>query len=441
MNVSIIGTGYVGLVTGACLAEMGHRVICVDVDTQRVAALNAAKSPIHEDGLDELLRKHVSRGLTATDNLSEAVHATELTLIAVGTPFDGHAIDLSAVIVAATQIGEALKAKRDYHVVAVKSTVVPGTTDGVVLPAIERASGKQAGVEFGVGMNPEFLSEGEAVHDCLFPDRIVLGGMDSRATDALAELYAGYPASVPRLRTNTRTAEMIKYASNALLASLISFSNEVANLGAAIGGVDTVDVMRGVRLSQYFRAPSESREPTITSFLAAGCGFGGSCLPKDVSALVAHGRWIGIGMPLLDSVLSINREQPGKTVGLLRRHWQDLHGVRVAVLGLSFKPGTSDVRESPAFPIIRELLEAGAVVKAHDPVANAEAAKFLPVDRLQLCESLEVALREIDAAMLITPWSVYGNLPELLRDRDVVMVDARRWLPKASFAKYEGIGL
>ena len=441
MNVSIIGTGYVGLVTGACLAEMGHTVICVDLDTERVAALNAAKSPIHESGLDDLLRRHVSRGLRATVDLAEAVHATELTLIAVGTPFNGHAIDLSAVTAAVTQVGEALETKRDYHVVAVKSTVVPGTTDEIVLPAIERASGKKAGVEFGIGMNPEFLSEGDAVRDCLFPDRIVLGGMDSRTIDRLEQLYAGYPASVPRLRTNTRTAEMIKYASNALLASLISFSNELANLGAAIGGVDTVDVMRGVRLSQYFQTRDKDVEPSITSFLAAGCGFGGSCLPKDVSALVAHGKSIGVDMPLLDSVLNVNRKQPGKTVELLRKHWPDLRGVRVAILGLSFKPGTSDVRESPALAIIRELLEAGAVLKAHDPVANTEAARCLPVERLQLCESLEDALQEIDAAMLITPWRIYGKLPELLRGRNVVMIDARRWLPKASFAKYEGIGL
>ena len=234
---------------------------------------------------------------------------------------------------------------------------------------------------------------------------------------------------------------MIKYASNALLASLVSFSNELANLGAAIGEVDTVDVMRGVRLSQYFRTRDKDGEPPITSFLAAGCGFGGSCLPKDVSALVAHGKSIGIDMPLLDSVLTINRKQSGKTVDLLRKHWPDLRGVRVTMLGLSFKPGTNDVRESPAFPIMRELLQAGAVVKAHDPVANAEAAKLLPADRVELCESLEAALHEIDAVMLITPWSIYGSLPELLRDRDVVVVDARRWLPKESFAKYEGTGL
>jgi UDPglucose 6-dehydrogenase/GDP-mannose 6-dehydrogenase len=441
MNVSIVGTGYVGLVTGACLAEMGHRVICVDVDPARVAALNAAKCPIHEAGLPDLIRKHASRGLTATTDIAAAVLATDLTLIAVGTPFDGQAIDLSYVTGAASQIGEALRTKRAYHVVAVKSTVVPGTTDGIVLPALERASGKQAGRDFGVGMNPEFLSEGEAVRDFLYPDRIVIGSVDERAGDALELLYAGYPAQVPRLRTNTRTAEMIKYASNALLASLISFSNELANLGAAIGGIDTVDVMRGVRLSQYFQARNEDGAPPITSFLAAGCGFGGSCLPKDVSALAAQGKSIGMAMPLLDSVLRINRDQPGRMVELLRKHWADLHGVRVAILGLAFKPGTNDMRESPALGIIRELLEAGAILKAHDPVAIPEAAKVLPTDRIALCESLEVALDGVDAVVLVTPWSDYRALPELLRGRDVVVVDARRSLPKASFAKYEGTGL
>ena len=441
MNVSIVGTGYVGLVTGACLAEMGHRVVCIDVDAGRVAALNAATSPIFEEGLDDLLRKHVPRGLTATTDLAAAVHATDLTLIAVGTPFDGQAIDLSYVTAAATQIGKALRDKREYHVVAVKSTVVPGTTEGIVLPALENASGMRAGLDFGVGMNPEFLSEGEAVHDFLFPDRVVIGGMDRRTVDALELLYAGYPVHVPRLRTNPRTAEMIKYASNALLASLISFSNELANLGAAIGGIDTVEVMHGVRLSQYFQSRGKDGSPPITSFLAAGCGFGGSCLPKDVSALAAHGRSIGVSMPLLDSVLQINRDQSGKMVELLRKHWPDLRGIRVAVLGLAFKPGTNDVRESPALRIIRELLEAGAVLKAHDPVAIPEAAKILPTDRVQLCGSLELALHAVDAVMLVTPWSAYAELPELLRGRDVVVVDARRSLPKASFAKYEGTGL
>ena len=239
---------------------------------------------------------------------------SDLTLIAVGTPFDGKSIDLTAVLRATRQIGAALKSKQAYHVVVVKSTVVPGTTDRVVLPALEEASGKQAGVDFGVAMNPEFLSEGEAVHDFMFPDRLVLGGIDERTIETLDRLYEMY-SEVPRLRTNTRTAEMIKYASNALLATLISFSNEIANLGAALGGIDAVDVMRGVHLSQYFRGRKADGLPPITAFLAAGCGFGGSCLPKDVSALIAHGRSSGNPMPLLEAVIQLNRDQPRRTVG------------------------------------------------------------------------------------------------------------------------------
>ena len=200
MKISIIGTGYVGLVTGACLAEKGHQVTCVDINPDRVDALNRAEAPIYEAGLEDLLRKHVGKGLSATTDLASAVLNTELTLIAVGTPFNGKEIDLTAVLGATKQIGAALKQKSSYHLVVVKSTVVPGTTDQHVLPALETSSGKKAGADFGVGMNPEFLSEGEAVNDFLFPDRIVLGGIDQRSTDVLAELYEPFPADVPRLR-------------------------------------------------------------------------------------------------------------------------------------------------------------------------------------------------------------------------------------------------
>ena len=267
MNVSIIGTGYVGLVTGACLAEKGHHVTCVDIDPERVAALNRAESPIFEAGLDELLRKHVGRTLKATTDLPAAVSDSELTLIAVGTPFDGQTIDLAAVMAASRQIGSTLRNKTAYHVVVVKSTVVPGTTDLHVIPALEAASGKRAGVDFGVGMNPEFLSEGEAVHDLMFPDRIVLGGNDERTLDTLEELYRPF-AAAPRIRTNTRTAELIKYASNALLANLISFSNEIANLCSALGGIDVMDVMRGVHLSQVLWRPQHRGLAPNRVFLA-----------------------------------------------------------------------------------------------------------------------------------------------------------------------------
>ncbi len=443
MKISIIGTGYVGLVTGACLAEKGHQVTCVDINPDRVAALNRAEAPIYEAGLEDLLRKHVGKGLSATTDLASAVLNTELTLIAVGTPFNGKEIDLTAVLGATKQIGAALKQKSSYHLVVVKSTVVPGTTDQHVLPALETSSGKKAGADFGVGMNPEFLSEGEAVNDFLFPDRIVLGGIDQRSTDVLSELYEPFPADVPRLRTNTRTAEMIKYASNSLLATLISFSNELANLGSAIGGIDTVEVMRGVHLSMYFRTRNKEGLPPITSFLKAGCGFGGSCLPKDVSALIAHGHKAATSMRMLESVIRINEEQPKRTVALLRKHWASLKGIRVAVLGLSFKPETSDVRESPAFPILRELLDAGAAVKAFDPVAKQEAQKAFPEPKVNYCDSLDAALTDIDAVIVVTPWKEFRDVPGLLSATQprVVFVDGRRAYDKQSVGKYEGIGL
>jgi UDPglucose 6-dehydrogenase len=442
MQISIVGSGYVGLVTGACLAAKGHQVTCVDKDSHRVAALNAARVPIYEAGLDDLVRDTVGRTLTATTDLPAAIRDSEMTFIAVGTPFDGGAIDLTAVVGVSRQIGEVLRHKSEYHVVVVKSTVVPGTTDGIVRSTLEAASGKKAGVDFGLGMNPEFLSEGEAVHDFMFPDRIVLGGLDDRTIDVLDAVYRPFP-DAPRIRTNTRTAEMIKYASNALLANLISFSNELANLGSAIGGIDAADVMRGLHVSQYFTTSGDEGLPRITSFLRPGCGFGGSCLPKDVRALIAHGEHAGVEMALLKAVIRVNEEQPGRVLELLRKHWADLRGVRVVVLGLSFKPGTADVRESPAFPIIRALLAAGAVVTAYDPVATEEARAVLPDSDVRYSDSLLAALQDGEAVVVVTPWEEFQQVPGVLRERlsPPLLVDCRGVFDRASLPKYERIGL
>jgi UDPglucose 6-dehydrogenase/GDP-mannose 6-dehydrogenase len=442
MKLSIIGTGYVGLVTGACLADKGHDVTCVDIDPARVESLNRAQSPIFEDGLDELLRKNVGSRLRATGDLGAAIADSKLTMIAVGTPFDGNAIDLTAVLAASREIGAALKRKSGYHTVVVKSTVVPGTTVRKVVPALEASSGKKVGADFGVGMNPEFLSEGEAVHDFMFPDRIVLGGIDERTIETIDEVYRDFP-DAPRIRVNTSTAELIKYASNALLANLISFSNEIANLGSALGGIDSVDVMRGVHLSQYFRGVNSAGLPPITAFLQAGCGFGGSCLPKDVKALIAHGKSAGEAMPLLEAAIRVNAAQPGKVVAILRKHWPSLKDVRVTLLGLSFKPGTSDVRESPAFPIMSELLRQGAVLNAHDPVAIEEARKVFARTEVNYCDDLHAALSGANAVVVVTPWREYRDVPALLRDceRPPVFVDARRAFDKGVALRYEGVGL
>lgn len=444
MRVSVIGTGYVGLVTGTCLAEKGLDVTCVDIDQAKVDRINRGEPPIYERGLEALLQKNIGERVRATTDLRGAVLQSELTMITVGTPFRDDGVDLRFVEEVSRQIGAALKDKPDYHVVVVKSTVVPGTTDKVVRPILEEASGKRAGDDFGVGMNPEFLTEGEAVSDFMFPDRIVIGGIDERTLDAQARLYEAFP-DVETLRTNNNTAEMIKYASNALLATLISFSNELANLGAAIGDIDTVDVSRGLQMSRYLSTvlPDGRRFlPPINAFLLAGCGFGGSCLPKDVAALAAHGRKHGLEMSLLDAVLRINQRQPSRVVQLLSKHFPDLSGVRISILGLAFRPDTDDMRESPAIPIIQELTTKGALVRAYDPIAAPEARKIF-AESLPLCSSLEEALLDCDAAVLVTRWSDFEAVPDLVARMipQPLFVDGRRMLDKHKFERYEGIGL
>jgi UDPglucose 6-dehydrogenase len=442
MKVSIVGTGYVGLVTGACLAECGHDVICVDVDARRVEMINSARAPIHERGLPELLQRNSGRRLRAVTNLAEAVAATELTFIAVGTPSSGGQIDLRYIEAAASEIGEALRQKTSYHAVIVKSTVIPGTTIGAVRVALENSSGKTAGHGFGLGMNPEFLTEGTAVADFSRPDRLVLGGIDTRTHETLRELYASFDPAVPRIMTNTTTAEMIKYASNAVLATLISFSNEIARLCSAVGGVDAIEVMRGVHEASYFtmRSGKESLTAPITSFIEPGCGFGGSCLPKDVTALIGQGREKGLTMNLLQSVLDINRGQPEEVIRLIGRHFASLVDVPVSVLGIAFKPDTDDVRESPAFPIIRRLKAEGARLTAYDPVARPNGHEDLI--GVNLVGSFPEAIADAKVIVLVTRWPEFSELARLLNElgRQPLVVDGRRMLDPGSFAQYEGIG-
>ncbi|MEJ0099032.1 MAG: UDP-glucose/GDP-mannose dehydrogenase family protein [Pseudomonadota bacterium] len=442
MKISIIGTGYVGIVTGACLAEQGHDVVCVDIDQRKVDAINAGIAPIHEDGLPELLKRNIGKRLRASNDLAKEVVDSEMTMIAVGTPASEGRIDLKYVEAAASQIGTALRGVSRYHTVVVKSTVIPGTTAGTVREHLEKASGKRAGQDFGLGMNPEFLTEGTAVEDFSRPDRLVLGGVDARTHEALKHLYAGFDASVPRILTNTQTAEMIKYASNAVLATMISFSNEIARLSARIGGIDAIDVVRGVHAATYFtsRGKGEPVVSGITSFLSPGCGFGGSCLPKDVTALIGQGRSLGLPLPLLQSVLDINKGQIDEMLALLGKHHASLQGLRVAVLGIAFKPDTDDVRETPAFPLIKRLKQAGAEVTAYDPVAK-------PLDHeamqgVTFASSLADAVAQADAVLLVTRWKEFEQLGALLKSRSPQppVIDGRRSLNPADFARYEGIG-
>jgi len=445
MNVAVIGTGYVGLVSGVCLADYGHQVICVDMDAAKVGQINQGKAPIYEKGLEFLLKKNIGANLTATTDLKSAIKRSDISLIAVGTPFDGERIDLRFIETVSRQIGSALAKVKHYHMVVVKSTVVPGTTDGIVLPLLEEASGKKAGVDFGVGMNPEFLREGEAVDDFFYPDRIVMGAIDERSKRVLGELYAPFK-KVDKLFTNTRTAEMIKYTANSLLATMISFSNEIANLCSSVGGIDVTEVMQGVHLDKRLSPIlSEGKRivPSFTTYIEAGCGFGGSCFPKDVKALIAHGKTFGNPMQLLEAVIKVNQLQPNQIITRLKKHFPVLRDVQVAVLGLAFKPGTDDMRESPAIPIIKQLTKEHARIKAFDPVATASARKLFDSDEIQYCETIAETVDHVDALLLLTRWEEFAVLPDILNnfDNPPLLIDGRRMLDKDKILRYEGIGL
>jgi UDPglucose 6-dehydrogenase/GDP-mannose 6-dehydrogenase len=435
MRVAVLGCGYVGLVTGVCLAAKGHRVACVDIDRGIVGRLNAGTPHIHEDGLLEVLGEVRRAGrFEATTDLPAALADAEIALIAVGTPTRAGEIDLAQVRRAARDIGAWLKGRDRYLSVVVKSTVVPGTTDTVLRREIEAASGLRFG-GFGLGMNPEFLREGEAVADFMHPDRIVLGHDDARTLALLEELYA--PWDCDKLRVNSRTAEMMKYANNALLAVQISAVNEIANLAAATGGIDAMEVMRGVHLDRRWNPirGGERVSPAILRFLLPGPGFGGSCLPKDLQALKAEGERRGLPMRMLGAVLDVNMAQPGQVVGMLENAVGPLAGRRVLLLGLAFKPGTDDVRDSASIRIAELLLDKGVRLSAHDPVAgeNFRRALGAKAAKVAVPEDWRAAADPAEIVVVATKWPEYETLRTLDLGTKTVF-DARRMFSPGELA-------
>lgn len=410
MKISVMGTGYVGLVSGTCLAERGHLVTCIDIRSEVVQEINAGRPPIHEIGLANLLRSVCDKGmLSATTDAKTAILDSDVTLICVGTPTVDGRMDMSQIVAAAKEVGSALASKRGYHVVAVKSTVLPGTTEGPVKAAIESHSGKKVGDGWGLCMNPEFLREGRAVEDFRVPDRIVVGATDSLTAEVFLKVYADF--TCPKLVTTPRTAEMIKYVSNSLLATMISFSNEIGNMCSAVPGVDARLVWKGVHLDRRL-TPINGQvggAAGVTEYLWHGLGFGGSCFPKDVAALRSFGRTVGEQTRMLDAVLDINADQPLRMVALLEKEL-NLAGKTVAVLGLAFKPGTDDLRESPALPLVAELRKKGAKVLAHDPIAMPHAKKRPEFRDVVFAEDWAEALRKSDACCLVTAWPEYRNI-------------------------------
>lgn len=427
MKISVAGTGYVGLVTGVCLAEHGHTVTCVDVDGNKVEMMKSGKSPIYEPGLEELMVKNMDH-LYFTTDFAAAYSDSDVIIIAVGTPEkrDGSA-NLAYVFGVAGQI--AANITREC-VVIVKSTVPIGTNDEV--EHLLNENPKEIPVH--VASNPEFLAQGTAVPDTLHASRIVLGVNDDFAKEALLKMYEGFDA--PVMVCNRRSAEMIKYASNDFLALKISYMNEVANLCEAIGA-DVEEVARGMGFDERIGK----------RFLHAGIGYGGSCFPKDTKALHHLSARNGCEMKTVKAAIEVNEGQKYKLSQKARKYYPDFHGLTIAVLGLTFKPGTDDLREAPSLVNVPVFLEDGANVKAWDPVGVENFKKRIPDENIRYCDTVEETLKDADICFIFTEWDEVKNLnPQRYAQlmRIPVVMDGRNCYALADVAKapilYESIG-
>ena len=432
MRVSIIRSGYVGTTVAACFADLGHDVVNVDVDQAIVDAINDGTAPIHEDGLADLVADHAGPNgtgrLEATTDY-EAVLDTDVTFLCLPTPQnDDGSIDLSIMETAAEQLGSTLAAKDAWHTVVVKSTVVPGSTEEAITPILEAASDKTAGEDFGVGMNPEFLREGTAVHDFLDPDKVVLGADDERALGDMHEVFDPLidRSDAPVVETDTRTAEMIKYANNGFLAAKISLINDIGNICKEFG-IDAYEVADAIALDDRIGE----------QFLRSGVGWGGSCFEKDTAAIRAAARDQGYEPAMLNAATAVNDRQPTRLLSLMDDH-VDVAGERVAVLGLAFKPGTDDIRNSRAIPVIEGLQARGAEVVAYDPVAIDNMRERFP--DIEYVDTPDAALSEAIAALVVTDWEEITALDEAFDTmRTPVVVDGRRAIDRRDGIVYEGL--
>ena len=438
-NISIVGIGYVGLCTAIGFANKSFNVIAVDKDPQKVTSINSGIPPFYEPDLKQMLQKANKNGyIKGVLDIEQAITNTAITFITVGTPSnpDG-SINLAHIESAASEIGNALAKKDEYHLVVVKSTVVPGTTENTVKPILERYSSKICGSDFGLCMNPEFLREGSAVQDAQHPDRIIIGEYDKKSGDTLQTLFQElHEETIPTIRTNLPTAELIKYANNAFLATKISFINTIANICEKIPGADITTLAKGIGLDQRINP----------RFLQAGLGYGGSCFPKDVKAIITFSNKLGYMPNLLIATHEVNEKQANYAVKKAKRKLKELKGKTVAVLGLAFKPDTDDMREARSVIIINQLLQEGATVTAYDPVANS-TAKSIFGNKINYASSAINCLKEADCCIIVTEWNEFKQLkPEDFKQhmRQPLIIDGRRIYNPIEYRKkleFEAIGL
>lgn len=434
MKIGVIGLGFVGLSFASVLGSKGYSVIGVDTDNEKIARIKAGKAPFHEPYLDETLQKGLRNKLQITNQLDSVVNDCDLIFITVGTPQqrDG-SIDLTMIKTVSEKIGTLLAKTKNRPAIIVKSTVVPETTTGVVLPILEKKSKKKVGRGFGLITNPEFLRETNAIHDTINPHVVVIGSFDDKFTKKLEQFYSKIHKGIPIVKTNHQTAEMIKYANNSFLATKISFINQIAKICEAIPGAN-VDIV----------ANTIGLDPRIgKQFLIAGPGYGGSCLPKDVKAIINLSNRHNVSSILLEAVEKINYEQLENVISTITNKIGKVNDKKITVLGLAFKPDTDDIRDSVSIKLIEMLLKRKAKIAVHDPKAIHNVQAIFG-ERIEYCESIEESLQNSNCVIIMTAWKQYSkinnNMLKLMKKS--IIIDTRRILAdKTINADYSAIGI
>ncbi|MBA7503921.1 GDP-mannose 6-dehydrogenase [subsurface metagenome] len=436
MNISVFGLGYVGCVSAACLAENGHKVMGVDINQNKVDIINSGKSPVVEKDINGIIKEVVTtKKLIATTDVGKAVENSEISMICVGTPSnDNGSLNLNYVKRVCAEIGAGLREKDDYHAVVLRSTVLPGSVEGEVIPTLEKTSGKKAGADFGVCMNPEFMREGSSIYDYYHPPMIVIGELDKKSGDIVEQIYANIDA--PVVRTSIKAAEMIKYVNNAFHGLKVCFANEIGNICKKLG-IDSHQVMeifcldKKLNLSPYYLKP--------------GFAFGGSCLPKDLRALLYKGQREDLKLPLLNSILDSNENQVKMGINLITKTKKK----KIGIFGFSFKPGTDDLRESPMVELIETLLGKGYKISIYDK--NVSIAKIFGANKQYIekeiphisslmCSSIKKVLSDSEVLVIGNNSEEFKKIPELIRE-DQIIIDLARIVDgkNETKSKYEGI--
>lgn len=437
LKIGIIGAGYVGLTTGICLASLKHKISIFDMDGQKLEKIQDEKLPFYEKGLQEMLEKVISSGdLITRDSLNDLVNETDGCFICVGTPTKDNSIDLTQIINSVESVTEAIKnnSKKNYKII-IRSTITPNTSRKIILPLLKKQLSQ---LDFGLAVVPEFLREGSALDDFMNPDKIVIGSIDDETKMFVKEIFSDFEHKCEFIETNLESSELIKYTNNAFFSMLISFSNEIANVSEKISGVDPYQVLKALVSDKRITTRVNDKKiiPSLDSYLIPGCGFGGSCFPKDVQALLNYANNNNISTPLLKAVLDINSERPNKMILLAESILGTLKHKKITILGLTFKPETDDLRSSPALDAISILQKYDAEISIFDPIIKSKPDLIELPKKCNIYFNIEDALKDSDIVLVFTKWEEFKLLnSKILKQfmRNPVIIDGRGFLDGKKF--------